>query len=175
MLDAEKELCETVREFCRESWREARHHEVQRSTVSGAIIAISAAVTGFITSHATTPSDLPLTLFLTIIGLFGAAFCAKHYERFQLHMEVIKEAQAYLDRLLPGEPLQNIFDTAQARHKKHFHMLRRARLNHFWIWLHLMVALLGLLLSIYVNAALFQDLAAREQTVFDYLATKVGR
>lgn len=160
-MDVEHELGETVREYGRESWRQARHHEVQRSTVSGAIIAISAAVIGFITSHELTQADLPLTLFLMFIGLFGAAFCAKHYERYSLHMAIIKESQDYVDRLLPGEPLQNIFDNAQASHRKRFHMLRFFRLNHFWLWLHLLVALLGLLLSIYVNAGLFDEVVLR--------------
>lgn len=113
-MDTDHELCETVREYSRESWLHARHNETQRSAVSGAIIAISAAVVGFITRHELTQADLPLTLFLMFLGMFGAAFCAKHYERFSLHMEIIRESQAYLDPLLPGEPLDNIF-TRQGR------------------------------------------------------------
>lgn len=159
-MDTQHELCETVREYGRESWLHARHNETQRSAVSGAVIAISAAVVGFITSHELNQNDLPLTLFLMFLGLFGAAFCAKHYERFSLHMEIIRESQVYLDRLLPGEPLEDIFAKAKAAHKRRGHWLRWARLNHFWVLLHLLIALLGLLLSIYINADLFDGVIA---------------
>lgn len=165
-MDTQHELCETVREYSRESWLHARHNETQRSAVSGAIIAISAAVVGFITRHELTQADLPLTLFLMFLGLFGAAFCAKHYERFSLHMEIIRESQAYLDRLLPGEPLDNIFTAAKAAHKRRGHWLRGVRLNHFWMLLHLMIATLGLLLSIYINANLLDELVTWTQDLY---------
>ena len=82
---------------------QGRHHETQRSTVISTLLAISAAVIGVITldRNIVYPADLPLSVTLIFIGVFGAGFSMKHYERFSLHMERARRYRDALDALLP--------------------------------------------------------------------------
>jgi hypothetical protein len=75
-----------------------------------AVVAISAAVIGVVTfdKAIAAPADLPLTLFLVVLGAFGAGFSSKHYERFELHMERARQYRDALDSLLPGSPLNEL-------------------------------------------------------------------
>lgn len=61
---------------------QARHHETQRAAVASTFIGISGAVIAFMTSDKTlSPLDLPPALLLVLLGMFGAVFSAKQYER----------------------------------------------------------------------------------------------
>ena len=133
---------------------QGRHHEAQRSTVAGALIAISGAVIGLVTfDKSISRIDLPLTLFLCGLGIFGAVFSAKHYERFSLHMKRAQKYRDELDGLLPGKPIKRLKKIADAEHDGEFPNLKDLRLNQFWICLYVLIALLGLALS--VTAALY--------------------
>src|SRR5437868_4603714 len=88
-----------------ENVTEGRHHETQRATVTNLVIAIAAAVLGLVTyDKAITHLDLPLTIFLVFLGVFGAAFSSKYYERFRLHMKRAKKYRNALDKLLSNQP-----------------------------------------------------------------------
>ena len=64
----------------------ARFHELQRSTATNLILAVSAGLIGLVTFDKNINLlDLPSVLFLDVLGNFGAIFSAKHYERARLH------------------------------------------------------------------------------------------
>ena len=64
----------------------ARFHELQRSTATNLILAVSAGLIGLVTFDKNINLlDLPSVLFLDVLGIFGAIFSAKHYERARLH------------------------------------------------------------------------------------------
>src|SRR3712207_1575685 len=74
--------------FYQDYLTQMRHYEMQRSTVTNLLLLVAAAVLAFITyDKVLSRSDLPLTGLLVIIGLFGAAFSLKHYERTSFHIE----------------------------------------------------------------------------------------
>ena len=128
---------------------QGRHHETQRATVATALIAIAAAAIGIATlDKGLTRSDLPLTLFVVAIGLFGAFFSAKHYERFSLHMERARVYRDELDSLLTGAPLARLKKVADSINARKRPRLERLRLNKFWTALYIFVILLGLVLSV---------------------------
>jgi len=91
--------------------------------------------------------DLPLTFLLFVLGGFGAIFSAKHYERFCLHTERARRYRDELDALFPGSPLKRLKGDADAAHKKEFPKLNDLRLNRFWLFLYILITVLGFILS----------------------------
>jgi hypothetical protein len=100
---------------------QGRHHEVQRATVTNLIILLAAGITTFVTvDKAIVDADLPATILLMALGLFGAVFSAQHYERYSKHMDRAKQYRDALDCVLP-----NINDALFANQKKICEDLRR--------------------------------------------------
>jgi hypothetical protein len=153
-------VADVLWKMCNEHYTQGRHHETQRSAVVSAIIAIAAAITGLVTvdGHIES-SDIPLTVLLIALGLFGSAFSMKHYERFRFHMECAKQYRNQLDQLLPDAPLRQGRARARSEHK-HFSapfpswtrgLARRLpdlRLHYWWLALNLFIAALGVALSV---------------------------
>lgn len=126
-----------------------RHHETQRSTVAASILAIATAIVGLITfDKKIVPSDVPLALLLILLGCFGAIFSAKHYERASLHTERARRFRDAIDSTLAGNPLKKLKQAADAAHAADFPRLEKLRLNKFWVGLYLLLAAMGLALTI---------------------------
>ena len=60
---------------------------MQRASVTNFIIVVAGGILGFIANKGVTKDQWILAVFLIIIGLFGALFTAKQYERFRFHMQ----------------------------------------------------------------------------------------
>jgi hypothetical protein len=149
MVDENAAQRDVLWKMYQEHCTQGRHHETQRSTVAGALIAISGAVVGLVTfDRGISSIDLPLTLFLFLLGAFGAVFSAKHYERFSLHMERARRYRDELDGLLQDSPLKRLKAAADSHHNKQFPKLKSLRLNQFWLWLYIFIATLGVVLSV---------------------------
>jgi len=102
------------------------------------------------------------------LGLFGAAFSSKYYERFQLHTNRAKEYRNALDDLLATQGnhskrfLHSLKKAADQDHEQSFlaipkgqtnwqrwmAFVHRRRLYQLWISFHLLITLLGLVFSI---------------------------
>ncbi len=155
MAEDDAALRDVLWKMYQEHCTQGRHHEVQRSTVASVLLAIVAVVIGLITNdQKITNSDIPLTLFLLVLGMFGAVFSAKHYERFELHMESARRYRDELDTLLPGAPLKRLKRAADDKHNGKYPRLKDLRLNRFWIGIYLITSGLGLVL--FAIAALSQ-------------------
>ncbi len=148
MSDDPETLRDLYWKMYQENCTQGRHHETQRATVATALIGIAAAAIGIATfDKSLILSDLPLTLFVVAIGLFGTIFSAKHYERFSLHMERARFYRKALDDLLTNSPLARLKKDADDENRKNHPFLEPLRLNKFWLGLHVFVILLGLALS----------------------------
>ncbi|MER8389405.1 hypothetical protein NKH14_28620 [Mesorhizobium sp. M1380] len=148
MSESELERRDVFWKMYQEHCTQGRHHETQRSTVATALIAIAAASIGFITlDRGLTRIDMPLTLFMVGVGVFGAAFSAKHYERFSLHMERGRAYRDELDSLLKGAPIKRLKNLADKEHTQHFPRLENLRLNAFWLIMYLFLCGLGVVLT----------------------------
>ena len=124
---------------------QAIHHEKQRATLTGLVLAISAAIIGLITFDRSVeaPIDSLLSLFLVVIGAFGAIFSMKQYERSQFHVERSRGYRRAIEDLLPGEPMRVIKNDADLRHREKFPRLTRVRLYPWWLALCLAPAAVG--------------------------------
>ena len=99
MTDKRKILKDILYGLYQENVLQCRHDETQRATVTSSIIAIDTIIIGLITfDKAINWSDIPLSALLILLGIFGAAFTLKHYERYSLHVERLRQYRAELDR-----------------------------------------------------------------------------
>ena len=126
-----------------------RHHETQRTSVTSLLVAVTAGVLSVIAfDHSLSRSDMPLTFFLTVIGIFGAVFSAKHYERFSMHQERANQYRALMDGMFPALLILQTRAKADNLVATRFPCLHNLRLHYFWVGLHVLIALLGMALTI---------------------------
>jgi Ca2+/Na+ antiporter len=127
---------------------QGRHHEVQRATVTNFIIIVAGGILAFIANRDVTRDKWSLAAFLIVIGLFGALFSAKQYERFRFHVVAAGRYRRELEKAIDSN-LITLKEEALLKHKEDFlSVLIRLRLHYFWIALHLLIASLGITLLI---------------------------
>ena len=148
-MSDEAALREALWKLYLEHCTHVRHHETQRSMVAASILAIAAALIGLVTfDRAIRITDLPMTILLVFLGLFGALFSAKQYERASMHTERARHYRDAVDATLDGRPLKRLKQEADAEHRKDFKHLEKLRLNKFWVALYILLAAIGCALSI---------------------------
>lgn len=126
---------------------QARQHETQRERMTALIVAIAGAGVAFASQNGLTRSDLLLTLPIIALGIFGASFSRKHYERNRMHVAI---ASAYLLQI--DTDIYKPRNAAEKRHseKPEFRRLYRRHLHRYWEELCWAVATLGAIASIVV-------------------------
>lgn len=133
--------------FYKEHLAQARQQESQRATMTNLILIIGAAVIGLITlDKSINNADLLLSIFLTFLGLYGAVFSAKLYERFRLHYERSRNTRFKIEELYPETTIS--IPKADEKTKENYPILFRLRL--FWLWMILpyFIFLLGIILTL---------------------------
>ncbi|MDP2755164.1 MAG: hypothetical protein Q8P40_12355 [Nitrospirota bacterium] len=143
-MDERDILIQMYREDC----KFARHHEVLRATVANIIIAVTAGILGLVAfDQKLDLNDLPITIFLTFLGIFGGIFSSKHYERVRLHLNRAKQYLYKLEEIMPDIKLSELRERGNSANKSNFPRLFNLRLNKFWFALHLLISLLGFTMS----------------------------
>lgn len=135
-----------------EHYLNARHHETLRANVTNFIIIVSGAIGTLIAAEGLNRTDLPLTVLLIFLGLFGAIFSTAHSERYLAHKTRATAFRDQLDTLLFSDSdntLKKIKTDIEAQRHEDYPLLRFV-VNAHWLWLlfPLIVALIGILLSI---------------------------
>jgi len=133
-----------------EQWAQARQSENQRSTISNFTIVIALAAFGFLAKTTPGRKAIPLTIFLTVLGVFGALICAKFYERFYLHIQRVGRMMERLDQLHPEAQLCRLEQRADDMHNQRFPLTIHLRLHHLWMTIHIAIALIGAICTILV-------------------------
>ncbi len=150
--DEKKSVVDSLWKMYQESCTQARHHEIQRSSITAATLVISAAILGIVTlDKGLLPNDLPQTFFLIILGGFSATFSLKYHERFSLYMERARKYRDAIDEQLPGCPLVTAKKRADIVHGMAFPRLENWHLHNWWVALNLVVSLIGIVLTIVVK------------------------
>ena len=135
-----------------DNYDNARHHESQRSTVTNFIILIAGGIGTIVSAGGFTRQDLPLTLLVIGLGIFGALFSSSHYERYKRSKERAKAYLRELDFIL-FESEKEIFKeikvtTDDKRKKKHPALNKLYDVHWLWMFLPLMVTVLGVALTL---------------------------
>jgi len=156
-----------------EHFTHLRHMETQRFSVSNLIILIAAATLTYTTHDKVDCADLFPAFLLSVLGLFGAVFCTKYYERATRHYVRIKFYRNKLDELFFDSQLLNALsnesNTAHSRtfaksykrisrycrkrpalksYKviKIFKIIYRLKIHRLWVFLHTIILFIGLFL-----------------------------
>jgi hypothetical protein len=127
----------------RENRKQARHHETLRATGSTLITAGAAALLAALTQQKVGNADLPLAIFIMIIGVFGIIFSWKEYELVRLHVD---RSDKFLELLNKSDTTYDLLTVKKAADKAHswrFPILYRLRLNFLWLLLHFLTFVLG--------------------------------
>ncbi|MBY5442813.1 hypothetical protein HFO93_04865 [Rhizobium leguminosarum] len=155
MNDEDKLKADVFWKMYSEHCVQGRHHETQRSTVIGVTLAVAAALVGIATFDRALGGilDIAVSVFLIFLGLFGAGFSMKHYERSKIHMERARGYRDALDAMLSGRPIQTIKAIADATHGNKFPKMQKWRLHYWWIALNSAISVLGV--ALLIVAAIF--------------------
>ena len=129
-----------------------RQSESQRAVLTNYVLAIVAAVSGFVVQQHFRTQTLPLSIMVVLIGLYGALAAAKYHERANYHLG---QARALTQVLVQSGGLTDnevILDRFRSDHYQEYPKLSRIRLHWLWTGLHLSVAAYGLVLIILTYA-----------------------
>lgn len=128
---------------------EARHHEQQRITVAGFFSALAAGVLTIVGIDKTlNVADIPASLFLIIVGVFGCIFSAKQYERYFVSMERAREYRTVLEDNIQGSNILGLKKIADKRANERFPRLHNWKFGLLWVALHSLIVLFGILLLV---------------------------
>ena len=157
-FDAQCTRCELLWRLYADNREYARAHEEQRSTAANLVVAISAGLIGLATfDQKLTSADLPLTIFLMVVGFFGAVFSSKHYERTRLHLNRARQYLKRLNELFPEDRIVELQKQGDSENERAFPRLFHMKLNNLWNGFYLLISLLGLFLSCYIVILAFRS------------------
>ncbi|HWU10210.1 MAG TPA: hypothetical protein VN520_28200 [Streptomyces sp.] len=144
---------EAIRAYWKEHREQLRQSETQRSMLTNLVLIMTAALSALIVQQRFSLYVVPLCVFVSLSGLYGAVTVAKYYERASYHLS---QARALTRDLVDLGILGTGERLAQARadHYRAFPRMHRIRLYRLWVILHVAVGLYGLsLLSVCVATA----------------------
>jgi len=139
--------------FCEEEWIQARQIENQRAAITNIVLVVASAILGLLSQKGLVIAMLPATAFLFVLGVYGALTSQKYYERHAFHIERARAWRNRIEELLPGSQINSVREAANKRHSKKFKRLERIHLHTLWLFLHVAVALLGIVLSVVILLA----------------------
>lgn len=109
------------------------------------ILVIAGALFTFLGQDVLSPSKWPLAACLIVLGVFGAVFSVKQYERARRHMTIAGKHRRVLEAEV-GLDLSAIKKAADADHKRKFPSISCVRLNVLWTAIHFLIAAAGVVL-----------------------------
>lgn len=152
------------------------HHENQRATMSNLMLTADTILIGLIAlDNSLNRKDLAVALAVVFLGIFGALFTLKHYERFRFHRHRSRLLRKAIDaalrwselhsnddrgireeirRTLELDPdksahlLGSLVEMANDSYKNQGHFLAETDLHKFWAAPHLVIAAIGLVIVI---------------------------
>lgn len=126
-------------------WEEIRHTENQRATLTNLIMLVSSATVGLLVDRGPGAASGPLGGLLILLGTYGSAITLKLYERHRFIKTRLDHLYRQLDELNPGAKFLERRAAADDEHGQSFPRLRKVRVHHLWLLLHVAIALTGVL------------------------------
>ncbi|WEF35527.1 hypothetical protein [Pseudoduganella chitinolytica] len=161
---------ELYQAYYNEHSAQAKLHEEQRERITGIVLTIATLLIGLVTFAKLALVALAASIPIILLGVYGWFFAGKHYERFKFHTAVMRRIRQELDVMYAarehvGASLETLRSEAEASHYRRFRWpayrkslrpaqggaaswIARRRLHVFWEGIHLMVALIGVGLTI---------------------------
>lgn len=124
-----------------------RQSETQRALLTNYLLVIAAALSALIVQQRFAAETLPLSVLITLVGVYGAVAVAKYHERAEYHLtqaraltRVLSDMGALADR--------DTLDESRKQHYERYPRLHRIRLHSLWTGLHVGIAVYGITLVI---------------------------
>ena len=111
--------------------------------ITNLVLILTGAAITLIAHDGVEPNDRWLSAFIVFLGLFGAAFSYKCYERFRCHTTRAAEAISRLENANTGLDLASIIPKADSEHRKKHKILPGVRLYWYWFAMHVFVITIG--------------------------------
>jgi hypothetical protein len=141
---------EVVLAYWSEHRQQMRQSEDQRAVLTNYLLVIDSALIGLAVQQKLTLVTLPLTVLVMVVGIYGALAVGKYHERAAYHLGQARALTAVLKDLgaLPDD--ESLLEQRRGEHYQTYPRLHRVRLHLVWSSLHLLVAGLGMILSVVV-------------------------
>ena len=130
-------------QMIQEQWSQARHSEDQRSTMTNYILIIAGAITAFLVDRNLDETALPLTFFLTALGILGITMSLKFRERFYFHIQRIHHMTLKLDKMYPSIKIFKLYKEADLEHHSKFPRLEPFPMYSLWLAIHIAIFVIG--------------------------------
>jgi hypothetical protein len=132
-----------------ENWQLSREAEEKRFRLSIVNVFLATALQVTIILIGLHRQSVLLSCWLALIGIYGVVANLKLYERSQFHIARARKLRAKLDALHPDSELEHLFQHAEQEQKRAYPLLMNMRLNTLWTILHTLIAVLGVIYSIF--------------------------
>src|SRR5262245_21777938 len=76
--------------------------------------------------------EVPLTVVLILVGIYGMIASMKIYEQSQYHDARARKLRARLDELYPDAHAEAVQKEAEQEHRQRYRRLTKTRLNYIW-------------------------------------------
>lgn len=125
---------------------QAQFHETQRTNGSALIGGGAAVIVASIAEDGHySREDLPLSVILILLGIFGFLYCLKTSECMQVHLNRCRRFLPMLDKLDDTMDLVAIKDDCDAQTALKHPFSSKVTLRKYWEGMHLLIALTGVL------------------------------
>lgn len=131
-------------------WAEVKQAEDQRSALSNIILLIASAIVGIFTQKGLDRNNLPLSLLLIFLGIYGAIVSRKYRERIHYSLSILKLYRNRLNELHPDAQIEERRIQAKEFHQKRHPLMIKLHPNYLWVALHISIAIAGCILSIFI-------------------------
>jgi hypothetical protein len=123
----------------------ARQAEDQRVSMTNFLVTIAAAILAFIVQRGFGAETLLLSLFVSLLGLFGLLSSVKFTQHYHRHYTEAKFIRQRLNELCPEGMIENISYRAAESNQKHYPTLgRKIRIVILWTFLHGSIFVIGI-------------------------------
>lgn len=137
-------------DLIQQHWIQGRHLDSQRTNMSRLTLAVSAGVLGLVAYNGLDFSDLPLTIFLILVGIYGGVFSAKYDNHFYMHMQYARIYRRLLDTRFPSLSFEKAIKERKKRYNNPGPTRKKPSFKEYWMLFHFSIALFGLLLTILI-------------------------
>jgi hypothetical protein len=142
----DSEAVRVLFDFYKEQVENARHHEIQRERVTSLILLLAAGLvsaSGIIGTNHDQQFMKFVACSLIVLGLFGAIFCLKSYERNRRHVFSAREYRKAISKFVSQIDLERLRSNGYQRSDDEYPVVSEIRLHHLWIGFMLLIATFG--------------------------------
>lgn len=130
---------------------QAINHETSRISITNMILIITGVIISIITfDENINENDLPLSIFLIIVGVFGIIFNAKSYERFNFHNSRASGYRKLLEKQFPRIDFVQSREESDFMNLTKFKYINKLRLNWLWLLLNGFISIFALALTLII-------------------------